>query len=99
MGDAIKYNAKKPKNRRKLRTGVVLDRWFKSGGRRPCHYCKKKLFREQATFDHVIPLSKGGYDKSDNGVIACATCNSLKGRLTKEEFLKRIALAKENGYD
>jgi 5-methylcytosine-specific restriction endonuclease McrA len=40
---------------------------------------------QRLTLDHVIPRSKGGQHSWDNVVIACATCNSLKGdRLLNE---------------
>lgn len=45
----------------------------------PCHYCGKKLRREQATVDHVIPKSKGGSNNSSNFVLSCAPCNTSKG--------------------
>lgn len=33
---------------------------------------------EDLTFDHVIPLSKGGINGLGNGQILCVTCNLLK---------------------
>lgn len=45
----------------------------------PCFYCKVKLFRKEATVDHVIPKSKGGLNKPENYVIACKKCNDDKG--------------------
>ncbi len=46
-----------------------------------CQYC---LAREDLTFDHVIPRSKGGMTTWDNVVAACSPCNLRKGdRLTK----------------
>jgi hypothetical protein len=36
-----------------------------------CEYCKRYLSRENATFDHVVPQSKGGYHKQKNGALAC----------------------------
>jgi 5-methylcytosine-specific restriction endonuclease McrA len=41
-----------------------------------CQYCGAK---DDLTFDHVIPRSKGGRTTWDNVVAACAGCNLLKG--------------------
>lgn len=35
--------------------------------------------RKSATFDHVIPKSKGGRRTAQNIVLACQDCNELKG--------------------
>jgi CRISPR/Cas system Type II protein with McrA/HNH and RuvC-like nuclease domain len=37
------------------------------------------------TLDHVIPLSRGGWDGWDNVVTACRSCNNRKGDDTPEE--------------
>lgn len=55
-----------------------------------CEYCKRYLSRENATFDHVVPQSKGGYHKQKNGALACKRCNNLKGSMTKGTFLQAI---------
>jgi 5-methylcytosine-specific restriction endonuclease McrA len=41
-----------------------------------CQYCGAK---EELTFDHVIPRSKGGLTRWDNVVTACSPCNLAKG--------------------
>ena len=41
-----------------------------------CQYCSDK---DDLTFDHLIPRSRGGVTRWDNVVTACASCNSLKG--------------------
>ena len=41
-----------------------------------CQYCG---IREDLTFDHVIPRSKGGQTTWENVVAACAPCNLKKG--------------------
>ncbi len=41
-----------------------------------CQYCGS---REELTFDHVIPRSKGGATTWDNVVAACSPCNLRKG--------------------
>jgi 5-methylcytosine-specific restriction endonuclease McrA len=47
-----------------------------------CQYCGT---REELTFDHVVPRSKGGHTTWDNVVAACSPCNLRKGdRLPRE---------------
>ena len=41
-----------------------------------CQYCNT---REELTFDHVIPRSKGGTTTWENVVAACSCCNLRKG--------------------
>ncbi len=41
-----------------------------------CQYCGS---REDLTFDHVLPRSRGGRTTWDNVVTACAPCNLAKG--------------------
>ncbi len=51
-----------------------------------CHYCNIKLNKEDAEFDHSIPISKCGAHKIDNIKICCHDCNQLKGIKTEVEF-------------
>jgi 5-methylcytosine-specific restriction endonuclease McrA len=41
-----------------------------------CQYCGAK---DDLTFDHVVPRSRGGRTTWDNVVTACAGCNLMKG--------------------
>lgn len=41
-----------------------------------CQYCGA---REDLTFDHVVPRSKGGHTTWENVVAACSPCNLRKG--------------------
>lgn len=66
----------------------------KSGGK--CVYCGKQLkiktngLDEKMTIDHWIPKSRGGGGDLENLVCACDKCNSAKGDLMPEEFLKQL---------
>ena len=41
-----------------------------------CQYCGSK---DELTFDHLLPRSKGGETNWDNVVTACSSCNVKKG--------------------
>jgi len=46
-----------------------------------CAYCGN---REDLTFDHLVPRSKGGMTTWENVLTACAPCNLRKGNKTVE---------------
>ncbi len=62
------------------------------GGR--CAYCgaSGRLHAE-----HRIPVSRGGSNRIENILPACASCNAKKATMTEEEF--RARLAKEQSND
>lgn len=48
-----------------------------------CTYCRRRDVR--LTRDHIVPISRGGYDVTDNLADACKPCNHFKGdRLLSE---------------
>lgn len=64
-----------------------------------CVYCRRVLrlrpksdsFRNLAiTWDHVIPLSRGGRNEPDNLVLCCRACNEMKGDRTPAEWAREI---------
>ena len=48
-----------------------------------CQYCGSE---DATTVDHVLPISKGGTDDSDNLVAACTRCNYSKGNRMGQFF-------------
>jgi 5-methylcytosine-specific restriction endonuclease McrA len=44
-----------------------------------CHLCGKWLSVHEMTFDHVLPLSRGGEHTPENIRLAHRSCNSKKG--------------------
>ena len=50
-----------------------------------CQYCNTPFSTEELTFDHVIPVSRGGTKSWENIVTACIDCNRRKGGLTPVE--------------
>lgn len=71
-----------------------LDRekiWESQG--RKCKYCKQSLALEDATMDHVIPISRTGFHSVKNCVVACYDCNQDKADVAeyvKEPWEKMI---------
>lgn len=57
-----------------------------------CAYCFDPLTIEQATIDHIIPISNGGkrYNRK-NICAACSHCNTVKGNRRVGKFLYAIA--------
>lgn len=50
-----------------------------------CHYCGDRVSSDNATLDHLVPISKGGSDSPENLVTCCLVCNSIKAGKTYEE--------------
>lgn len=81
-----------------LDTPVELTReeWvqIKSKYKGKCYYCGQLC--PHPTFEHVIPLARGGRHSAANVVPSCLPCNLRKGRKTEDEFksfLERYARA------
>lgn len=55
-----------------------------------CQYCKHKFRTEELTFDHVVPIAKGGRKTWENIVTACWRCNNRKSGRTPEEANMRL---------
>jgi 5-methylcytosine-specific restriction endonuclease McrA len=55
-----------------------------------CFYCRVSLRAKRINVEHVLPMSRGGDNRSHNLVLACADCNKAKGStvLTKA-YLQR----------
>ena len=47
-----------------------------------CQYCGRRLPPSQLTFDHVVPVARGGHKGWDNIVTCCIPCNRRKGDQT-----------------
>lgn len=53
-----------------------------------CAYCGKVMPMNERTNDHLIPRCAGGATETNNIVICCPSCNSLKGAMEVNEFLE-----------
>lgn len=56
-----------------------------------CQYCTQSFTSEDLTFDHVIPVSRGGQRSWDNIVASCIPCNRTKGNRTPLEAEMTLA--------
>ena len=76
---------------RRRRRGVRFSRhsvFERDKGR--CQYCGFAVPRDEATYDHVIPRSRGGRTTWTNVVIACIPCNQAKADQTPVEAGMRL---------
>lgn len=56
-----------------------------------CYYCGKRLSKNTRSFDHVVPVTKGGKTDEENLVPCCRSCNASKGNKTFEEWKEHPA--------
>lgn len=66
---------------------LVYDR---DGGK--CALCGRPLVFEEATLDHIVPISRGGANEIDNLRITCSSCNNMKGQLYDNEMKKSMTM-------
>lgn len=81
---ALKYNGKNVKRRS---IGFAKD-FVNNNRKAKCIYCKRKLTLENATTDHIIPISKGGNNSQVNLVVVCSDCNGDRGVIPFYEYLR-----------
>jgi len=55
-----------------------------------CQYCGKRFDTKDLTFDHVIPVARGGKKSWENIVTACWRCNNKKSGHTPAEVGMRL---------
>lgn len=60
--------------------------------RSACRYCKRPFDEViiEKTKDHIVPVSKGGFDRKENRVPCCYECNQWKDDKSLETWLKEI---------
>ena len=56
--------------------------WQRDGG--ACCYCDQPVPRLEFTYDHVLPISKGGKTTWENIVTCCAPCNTRKAAMSPD---------------
>lgn len=89
-----------PRRRPALVSSISVKRSMKRAAMRDCGrrcvYCATALELEQATLDHVYPVSRGGPNVLGNLVSACGPCNRMKGDMLPFEFFARYPWAGAN---
>jgi CRISPR/Cas system Type II protein with McrA/HNH and RuvC-like nuclease domain len=76
------------KNVKRRTTGFAKE-FLKRNRNTSCIYCEKKLTEENATTDHIIPISDGGNNSQVNLLVCCFDCNNERGNLSFFEYLKQ----------
>jgi 5-methylcytosine-specific restriction endonuclease McrA len=90
-GDSHSRRTRSPRHQKR----AVKRATMRDCGRR-CVYCATPLEPDQATLDHVQPVSRGGTHAPGNLVIACRECNQLKGDALPLEFFEQYPWAGAN---
>jgi len=81
----LKWNGK---NARRRTTGYAKD-YVRSHKRPYCIYCNTKLIDDNATADHIVPVSRGGNNAQLNLIVCCFDCNNQRGDM---DFYKYLAI-------
>jgi 5-methylcytosine-specific restriction endonuclease McrA len=80
----LKYSGKNVKRR----TSGFAKEFVQSNKSSKCIYCKTKLTPENATADHIVPISNGGNNSQVNLIVCCDKCNSDRGNSNFYDYLK-----------
>jgi 5-methylcytosine-specific restriction endonuclease McrA len=80
----LKWNGKNVKRRT---IGFAKD-FVNNNRNAKCIYCEKKLTLENATTDHIVPIADGGNNTQVNLMVCCQPCNSQRGTIPFNKFLK-----------
>lgn len=79
----LKYNGKNVKRR----TSGFAKEFLDENDSHNCIYCDTKLDKENATADHIIPISEGGNNCQVNLVVCCKDCNNERGNMEFKTYL------------
>lgn len=80
---ALKWSGKNVKRR----TSGFAKEFIQRNRNAKCIYCERKLTHENATTDHIVPISEGGNNCQVNLVVTCFDCNNERGNLSFYEYL------------
>lgn len=79
----LKYTGKKVKRR----TSGYAKEFLTKNKNSKCLYCEVKLTDENATADHILPISEGGNNTQVNLIVCCDKCNNERGNLVFKDYL------------
>lgn len=80
----LKWNGRNVKRR----TSGFAKEFLSENKNSKCIYCNCKLNENNATCDHIIPISKGGNNFKLNLIVCCIKCNSERGDSPFYQYLK-----------
>lgn len=80
----LKYSGNNVKRRT---SGFAKNYVYKNRGCK-CVYCEEELNYENATADHIIPISNGGNNTQVNLLVCCSDCNNERGNMPFKDYLK-----------
>ena len=78
----LKYNGKKIKRR----TNGFAKKFIQEHPDAKCLYCTNNLTEQNATTDHIVPISHGGNNAQVNLVVVCTACNQERGNMDFYKF-------------
>ena len=81
----LKWNGRNVKRRTSGYAKQIINRKKPT----PCIYCGNTLNNDNATADHIIPVSKGGNNSKLNLIVCCLPCNGERGNMNFKKFLYR----------
>jgi len=81
----LKYSGK---NVRRRTSGFAKEFVDKNEGSL-CLYCENELSHENATADHIVPISEGGNNCQVNLIVCCKDCNAERGNSEFKSYLFR----------
>lgn len=89
----LKYNGKNVRRR----TSGWAKTFIKRNRNVKCIYCDIELNDDNATADHIVPISEGGNNTQVNLVVCCKDCNLERGNTGFKEYIsfKNKKLKKE----
>jgi 5-methylcytosine-specific restriction endonuclease McrA len=90
----LKYNGK---NVRRRTSGFAKEFIEKNKDAR-CLYCDAQLTLNNATADHIIPISEGGNNCQVNLVVCCKDCNNERGNLDFKYYLSKKNIVKLKNF-
>ncbi len=53
-----------------------------------CIYCESRMSPDNATSDHIVPISKKGNNSQVNLVVCCRNCNSDRGNMDFATYMR-----------
>jgi 5-methylcytosine-specific restriction endonuclease McrA len=77
----------------KRRTSGFAKEFLQWSKNPKCIYCENPLTMENATSDHIIPISEGGNNTQVNLVVCCKDCNNERGNM---DFKTYISIKKKD---